>query len=318
MYEFQIHFQSSFEFRVGEKISRKMLRCLMLLSTLLTLAISQNVNLNCLFADVSGVYRCLLRNVNVTDENQNIIIGGNHMFGRSNADVTRVDLSVSTTPFIITQFFTTFVNLEALIISEVGLTRIQPNAFESAYILNTLALGGNPLRTLNAGAFRGLNKLTALSVYDSELTTINERAFEGLENVDVVFLSGNKIQSLPRGVFQPFVNLFYISLGDNLIESLHGEIFSNSRDVRQIELENNQINALGRNFLDNLNYLQYLNLEGNKCVSGSWSLVPKDQLLQILKPCFENFVDSEAKIFTFELHGTLLIRDEKGNEILQL
>jgi Leucine rich repeat len=296
-----------------------MFRCLIILSTLLTFAISQNVNLSCLFAEMSGVYRCLLRNVNVADdENQNIIIGGNHMFGRTNEEVTQVDLSTSTTPFIITQFFTTFVNLETLIISSSGLTRIQANAFESAQNLVTLAIGGNPLQSLNAEAFLGLNKLTSLSVYDSELANVNERAFEGLELVDILFLSGNKIQSLPHAVFQPFVNLFYVSLSNNSLESLHGETFSNNRVVQQIELADNRINSLGNNILDNLNNLRYLNMEGNVCVNEAWSLTPKEQLLQILKPCFDNFIDSELKIFTFELHGTLIIRDGKGNEILKL
>lgn len=296
-----------------------MLRHVMILSSVLTLAISQNVNLNCLFADVSGVYRCLLRNANVADdESRNIVIGGNHMFGRSNADVKRIDMSASTTPFVIKQFFTTFPNLEVLIGSSLGLKRIQDNAFVSAVNLDQLAFGGNPIQTLNAEAFRGLSKLTRLSVYDSELTTVNEGAFKSLDSVDILFLSGNKIQSLPRNVFEPLVNLYFISLADNLLESLHGDTFSNNKLLQQINIQNNQINSLGSNFLDNLNYLSYLNMEGNKCASGEWSLTPRDELKRILNPCFENFIDSDVKIFTFELRGTLLIRDEKGNEILKL
>jgi Leucine-rich repeat (LRR) protein len=296
-----------------------MLRCLMLLSSILTVAISQNVNLNCLFADMSGVYRCLLRNANVADnESQNIIIGGNHIFGRSNSDVKRIDLSDSTTPFVISQFFTTFPNLDTLVVQSSGLTRVQGEAFRNAANLDVLAFGRNPIQALGAGAFRGLDKLTRLSVYDSDLATIDEEAFEGLESVDIVFLSGNKIQTLHRNTFKPFVNLYFISLADNAIESLHGDIFSGNRFVQQIQLQNNRINALGSSFLDNLSYLNFLDMQGNRCVSASWSLTSLEQLRALLKPCFENFIDSDVKIFTFELHGTLLIRDEKGNEILKL
>ena len=272
-----------------------------------------------MFANVNGVYHCLLRNVNVADnDSQNIVINGNHMFGRSDADVKRIDLSVSTTPFIITQFFTTFPNLEVLFGTSWGLERIQNNAFVSAVNLKQLVLGRNPIQTLNAEAFRGLGKLTRLSVYDSELTTVNEGAFKSLESVDILFLSGNKIQSLPRNVFEPLVNLYFISLADNFLESLHGDTFSNNKLLQQVNLKNNQINSLGSSFLDNLNYLNYLNMEGNKCASGEWSLKPRDELKRILNLCFENFIDSDVKIFTFELRGTLLIRDEKGNEILKL
>lgn len=291
----------------------------------LVLTSSQNVNLNCFFSDVNGVYRCLLRVINISDdESQNIIIGGNHIFGRSNANVSRVDVIDSTTPFIISQLFTTFVNLEILIITASGLQRIQANAFTNAHNLRTLSMGGNPLMTLSHGMFDGLTNLHVLSVFDSDLETVDERTFDPLAAIEILFLSGNKIKSLPPNVFRPLRELYFLSLDGNYLESLHGDTFVNHPNLQQINLQNNSINALGANFLNNLNRLNWLNMENNRCVNGSWSVgvaITMEDMLRILQPCFDNFVDipnGEVKTFTFELLGTLVIRDKNGNELMRL
>lgn len=85
----------------------------------------------------------------------------------------------------------------------------------------------------------------------------------------------------------------------------------------------NQINALGRGFLTNLNYLNHFNMDGNRCVSGSWGVsisVSTEDVLRILQPCFDNYLESQdvVKTFTIALRGSLIIKDENGNEILKL
>lgn len=243
------------------------------------------------------------------------------MFGRSNADVQRVDVVDSTTPFIIVQLFTTFENLEMLIVTSSELSRIQPNAFANATNLKTLAIGENPLRSLDSQAFADLTQLTTLSLFNGDLESIDERSFEGLQLLEILFLSGNKIAALPRNVFRSLENLFFITLERNLLESLHGDTFANNRNVQQISLEGNKVNALGGNFLDNLPRLSYLNMEGNRCVSGTWGVnvvTPKEEVLRILQPCFDNYVEDGVKIFTIELRGSLVLRDQSGNEILRL
>lgn len=305
-----------------------MLRYLILLSIFLTLssARGEDVNLNCLFVEVSGVYRCYLRGITVDDnESQRINIQGNHMASRTDEDVIRVEIIDSTTPFIITEIFTTFENVEVLIITSSRLRRIQEDAFESANNLKTLAISDSLLESLDFGMFQGLTQLTTLSVYDGVLENVDEHAFDGLNSLGVLYLKNNKITALDKNVFKSLSRLYYVVLSGNSLKSLHGEIFANNRYLEQINLEDNRINALGNAFLDNLQYLMHLNMERNICVSGAWSvgiMYPLDEMRRILQQCFDNFIepppDGEVRRFIFELLGSLVIRDESGNVIVEL
>lgn len=90
---------------------------------------AQTSTVNCIFLFTNGVYTCNLAGASVTNnENINVVITGNHLPGRNDASVQRVQITVSNIPFIIVQLFWRFQNILDLSITSGGLTRIQSSA----------------------------------------------------------------------------------------------------------------------------------------------------------------------------------------------
>lgn len=294
-------------------------------------AFAQDVDLNCNFVIVTNNYTCELRGVTIADdENANFVIGGQHLTGMSNADVHRVDILSSSTPFIISQIFTTFPNLEQFWIrGGVGLTRIQANAFANATNLRLIEIAGNnQLRIIHANAFTGASNVEILRLFSNRIETIHETAFSELSSLRSLELESNRIQSLHHFVFRSLASLEELMLSDNLMESIDGRTLANNGQITRLDFSRNRVNALGRTFLDSLTRLQTLNTLGNLCASNFWIVdgffVTMDILRAALGNCFANFVEpppepeDDVKKFTLELRGSLIIRDENGNEIIRL
>lgn len=68
-------------------------------------------------------YGCLLRDIELYEENRSVAVGGFHVWPKTNADVKQLRIHMSHTPFIISELFTAFANLEGLEIWFSGLQR---------------------------------------------------------------------------------------------------------------------------------------------------------------------------------------------------
>lgn len=310
-----------------QSTSKMSVACRVLLILFLSaLSRAQNVNINCQFSIVSGdVYSCMIIGVTVVDdENQNFTIGGQHLQERSNNDVGRVHILMSTIPFIISSLFTTFPNIHNFHIMEAGLTRVQTNAFSNAHNLRVVSINGNPMRKIAANAFSGAPNLELLDMLGNQLESIHELAFNGLSAVQQIFGDHNRLRELHHNVFRPLVSLDSLYLANNQLESLDGRLLSNNGNMRRLDIARNQIDAIGRTFLDGIPRLASFNTVGNRCINAFWTIGGVTTIETVrdgLATCFDNFVEppeDDVKIFTLELIGSMIIYDNAGRELMRL
>lgn len=285
---------------------------------------AQTGAINCEFSfdEPHNDYICFLRNITLTDdENQTITIGGDHLPERDEFSVNSVIIEDSTTPFIINQIFTTFPYVDRLLIESSGLQRIQPNAFANATFLHRVYIYGAPeFRHLPANAFEGASSIQELEIVNTGLETFHDQAFSVNGALFMLSLGRNNISALSPNLLRPLESLGMFYAFVNHLESLDGRLFQANNYMRLIDFGRNQINSVGRNFFDNLRDLEVFAIDDNICADDHWYIggeVTIDTVIEALETCFANFVD-DVKIFTMELRGTLIIRDQNGTEITRL
>lgn len=279
---------------------------------------AQTVNIDCDFVVSGSDYICQLSAVQVVDnENQQVIIGGKHVKGKSDEDVSLVMLFASETPFVLTQIFTTFLKLENLILHDCGLTRIQLGSTVNGASLQQLAITANPqLKAIPANAFQGTSKLTQLILGGNQIESISLAAFNGLTSLRFLFISQNQIQSLPLNTFRPLTSLQHLVLSHNFIESIDGRLFVNNNQLDFLDISANRISGIQENVFDQLTNLRSFDARGNKCVNRRWNINEDNR--EDLRECFESFVKLPVRgEGRMEVRGKMIIRDESGNEIVR-
>lgn len=295
-------------------------------------SVSSQVNhLECVFTFTANgdAYRCFLLGITIADEpEQTVTIGGTHLDGLNNADVRGVEIRNSHSPYIITQLFTTFPNLQTFEITyDDGLTRIQSGAFTGAIHLEAIHISycWDTLTTVEDNAFIGAANLKSLDLSSNLIETIYENAFEGLQEVTSLHLQRNQLQQLPASWLRSLPNLVTFEVYQNYITSLDGDVFVHNPNISLVNFDDNLINAVERNFLDSLpslpNVVQ-VGLQNNVCVNDFWVINSQSQIDEArrgLSRCFDNFrPDEEVKKYILELRGSLVLRSEDGSEIIEL
>lgn len=286
---------------------------------------AQVFNVPCDFQEIGLMltYTCVIENVTIPDnEDLEIVFGGQHLQGRDDSQVERVHIWFSSIPFVLSQVFTAFPNLEVLN-QGTNLTRIQPNAFANASsLLEFYTYSGPQLTTIEANAFAGAPRLNFLQIRDCGIQTIDENAFSGLSQLVDLFLQNLEIRELPVDVFRPLESVEVIYLNNNLLESLQGRLFEANPHLFGINLSYNRINAIERNFIDNKQALERLEFRENLCADDVWDTwsegVTLDTMRDGLRTCFDNFEGDVPKIFSMQLRGSMTIRDQNGAEIITL
>jgi hypothetical protein len=302
---------------------------LLIISFVVSLIHAQNVNINCNFVIIQNRYTCQIFGVTVSDnQNANYVIGGQHLFGRTNADVQRVQIVSSNIPFVVNQFFSTFPNIADFIVTNGGLTRIQSGAFNNARSLAMIDISGNTqLRAFHANAFSGALHVQVIDILGNNLENIHETSFDGLNFLSLLFLEHNSIQNLPTNIFRTLSSLQSLSLNNNWLRKLDGNLLANNSNIMQLEIANNFISSIGRNFLNSLNRLAVFNTVNNQCVSELWRTggdITINTIRAGLEPCFDDEVENpepptgEIRRFVLEMRGPLKLYFMNGTEIVQV
>jgi hypothetical protein len=256
--------------------------------------IAQSTNLECAYQfNNSGDYECVISQVEVVDdESQNFTITGNHLGNHSNADVGTFRVADANIPFVITQAFLTFPNLQQYVVISGGLKRVQSNAIRNApRLFNFLAHMNSNMASVHAMAFSGGSALTSVNLQNGAITDVHPNAFIGLTNLRTLGLQNNRITKFPKHMLRPLPRLSTVFFSGNLLEVLEADLFSFNPRMHQIGLMNNRINAIDRNFLGPIPFVNFLFLQGNSCIDFNvlfgWQT---DAMIQgHLRPCFENF-----------------------------
>jgi Leucine rich repeat len=259
-----------------------------------------------------------LLGIEVLNSTQEVIVGGEHVTGRTNEDVNVVQIRNSNTPFIIPQIFAAFPNVYEI---DVQNSNLQVLRIPEGIQLEYLTLYRNNISRIENGTFIGQSQLEFIEAMDNRIEVIEEGALEGLENLFGLTLIGNRISVLAPRVFYPLVNVVYIDLERNLIERIEDDTFAENPELITLYLEFNQINAVSTTFTSGFSKnMQSVNLAGNRCINRAFALrEPIDLILlnNALNSCFNNFVGEvpEIRRVTLEFQGRLQLFDEFGNVI---
>lgn len=289
----------------------------------LSFASSQDLTLNCLYLNTPyDEYACLLMNIEVLNETQNVIIGGEHMEGKTEADIEVVVIADSNTPFMIQQIFTTFPNMLELEIYNSSLQSV--NVPPSANLI-WLDLSLNNILRLERGGFRNQTDLAFLFLVSDNIREIDEDAFEDIGNLFFLILIGNVIEEIAPRTFDPLTELMILDMEGNSLTRIDEGIFSPMRNLVYLFLDFNQINAIHPRFVaDLIGILEYIDLKGNLCINRSFEIDDDAGVAQMnnaLNTCFNNFngtSPSDIRRITLEFVGNLALFDEFGNLIVRI
>jgi len=140
------------------------------------------------------------------------------------------------------------------------------HVFDPLSNLLTLELGGNQMRTLEAGTFHNLSQLYRLNLWGNNLQNLTQDVFAGLSSLQFLDLSSNKLKSISADLFANMPQLRELSLPNNNFTSLPEGLFSFTKDLTKIGLYNNneQLQDVPPRLLANLTSLLevYLSLCG--------------------------------------------------------
>jgi Leucine-rich repeat (LRR) protein len=257
--------------------------------------IAQPTNLDCAYQifPYSGDYECVISQIElVDDESQSLTITGNHLENKTNADVQVFRVTDANVPFVITQAFLTFPNLEQYVAISSGLKRVQSNAIRNApRLFNFLAHMNANMTTVHEFAFSGGSGLTSVNLQVGSITDVRPNAFVGLTNLRILGLQNNRITKFPKNMLRPLPRLQTVFFSGNLLEVLDADLFAFNPRMHQIGLMNNRINAIHRNFLAPIPFTNFLFLQGNLCIDFNvlFGWQSEAEIQRRLQPCFENF-----------------------------
>lgn len=154
-------------------------------------------------------YGCLLINITVLDPAANIVFVGQHLDNLTDSDVLSMVIVNSNTPFMMPQMFTTFPNMDELLIFSSNLQSINvPSSAQLFYL--TRLLYDNNISRIESGSLRGQSRLTYLELSSNNIQEIEEDAFVDLEALNTLVLVGNQLQEIRGTTLHNLTNLIYL------------------------------------------------------------------------------------------------------------
>lgn len=266
-------------------------QCFFLIAFVATTSATAVTEVECEFVNWFNLrYFCEFRGLQLSDDpNQEIVITGQHLPNKTNADVDAVLIFFSDVPFIISQVFTTFPNMIFFGMFDSGLRRIQPNAFIHGKNIGIVHLDRNNISSIPSAAFIGMTNLDELDLVGNHIDNIHQNAFIGLPLLSRLTLIWNDLHELPDDVFRPLVRLRFLHISMNKIERLNARLFAHNEELRTLQIGNNQINAIQRGFFDRIPNVSILDFIPNRCISQNFHQTPWPIILEAAEPCFQNF-----------------------------
>lgn len=204
-------------------------------------------------------------------------VDGNHLIGRSNADVVAISSgSVSSTnfPSVISR---QFVNLRQISMTNGGFTRLDANSFSSSRNLQIINFSNNTISQIDENAFRQNSQLTSLILESNQLNILSNNLFDSLINLRTLNLGNNKLKTLPAGIFNRLTNLTSLNLAFGEFKTVGTNWFDNLSRLTELHLIFCQIEDISYDVFTPLINLQFLYLQFNNLKalhSDSFSSLP--------------------------------------------
>lgn len=228
-------------------------------------------------------YICNLENVRATSTSDIIDLSGDHIGGRSNADVKEVTVASSSSFLeeIPSNIFDTFPNIVDFILESNVLRRIELTNCGSQ--LRTLRFSGNQIPTLQNGAFRGCRSVDVLQLTACGITRIDENAFADLPDLRELTAIDNFVQEIQENLFRSQTKLELLLMHVNRISTVHPRAFQTLVSLTQINLMLNALSTVVSGLFTNMPNLAIINLRFNvqTIEAGAFGNLPNLQILDI-------------------------------------
>lgn len=292
------------------------MKLLLIISSILTVVLSQEPTLRCSYYIYGNSYGCELTIDNPNGFNNFTEIEGIHLEGFTNVDIRRLSTSLrsasTNVPSIICE---TFPNLIELQLYNIGLTEISDTTFTGCASLTELVLSSNRISSIGSNAFVELVAITLIDLSYNALTTLPENLFANQQNLSTLDLSVNQFESIPVTLFQPLENLRTLKMMNVNLSVINSQWFTSNVRLIDLNLSNNTISVSDDSFVG-LEGLHYLNLDFNAISEiPSQAFQPLQNLRQLLLT--GNNI-SEVHENSFSQLRSLQILDIGGNPISEI
>lgn len=249
------------------------------LALLANLGEAQNVACNYSMVAFAG-YTCTLISQNIQNEMDMAQIGGQHLPGMGDTDVTGLRQTGSTIQVFPSLIINRFVAMDSVLLSGTGM-RLFNAPITNCNTLSSVSIFGAHISSMPQGIFRNCQEMVLLAI-SSPINFISLDAFVGLTNLRTLSLFGGNIPSFNYEVLRPLVRLESLFLGTRMVNysvplpnmpqltqlSLDGndfvtwnpELVGNNPQIRFLSLADNPITSLTSNAFVNLTELDFLNL----------------------------------------------------------
>jgi Leucine-rich repeat (LRR) protein len=173
---------------------------------------------------------------------------GDHMQGKSNNDVTLLDLNSRQSNKI----------RDIRYIPE-GLGKVFPK-------LKILYIQNCKLKSLSRKNFANMDNLSTISLTKNQIENIDPDTFYDVPMLFSIRLNGNKLSSLSNELFIHAPRLKHVILSNNLLEVFYSNIFDNNKDLRSLDLSYNKLKTIFIDFPE-FKDIQLVDLRGNQCIN---------------------------------------------------
>lgn len=239
------------------------MKIVLIISALLTIAAAQQpIGLTCNYFFSFDTYRCELTINNPNGADDFTEIGGIHLEGYSDANVTYIYRTAGSSPNVPSIICNTFPNLLRVMFYNSGLVEITDSSFGECTQIVELDLVFNRIFSISANALANMPDLQYFYMEDNQLRTLPETLFANQQDLLLLDLSYNPLNEIPANVFQPLSTLRTLYLGFANIETINNQWFTSNDELDYLYLAGNRI-VLASDSFAGLESLTFLNLASN-------------------------------------------------------
>lgn len=243
-------------------------------------------NMICRFSVTNGAYSCVTQDLSIYRNNMELNkVIGTHLMSNTNADVTELFITNSSTSFWSNKIFKTFPALQSVYIRNAQMKELTKGDFSFASKLTFLEVYENDIRVLRNYVFEGAENLIKLEINSNQIVRVSTETFKGLKNVEKLSLKDNSITKLDLGTFKDVKKLNNLILTGNKIKFLDGKIFEFNLQLRVLAIDHNELREIGEEILSYSKIWKDVIFNGNDCIYEEFEGSEVEELKFNIKHC---------------------------------
>lgn len=279
--------------------------------------------INCTFGNEQILefqgYTCTLRDLDFDFSSAFyfIRVGGVHMDGQTNRDVTNLRILDSRINRVPANIFHVFPNIESFEVTNCGSINFVVPDFSYADNLRNVHIRDNLIPFIPPSVFFIASNIEVLNLENNSINSLGPSPFGGIAGrLRSVTISNNNISVLTPRMTSGLTQIEeFISVNNN-IEEIDGRLFVNSPALRVVNFSGNNIKAIGLSFLNVNANLERLFLSNNECVDTNFDTIDLGIVRDELEECFRQSPWGTQIVLT--VTGSLTVFDENDNVMIRI